>query len=226
MMKPFHGLIDHFRIATHVSKHGPRNEPHQLPGFQLLATCKQAYSEGYELFYAMNTFFLPPGWTEHTHGHLIKTIHWKHKNLISSVGLIIGLEDLTPSIFSDIRENVQHVERFLHGGRNALSGRHLAMFWGIAVGLKLSDIWMEKLALLKYLGGLESVKLVTVYQEIVVAADNVLDPQGGLGIKHYSPEIRVMLKQARKIVRRAVARKVDQDGWKSLQEWVKRGCKA
>ena len=57
----------------------------QRNGFQLLATCKQAYNEGHYMFYAMNTFHWPPSAIESTncwyanlqpeHRKMIRTFH-------------------------------------------------------------------------------------------------------------------------------------------------------
>ncbi len=152
----------------------------------------------------MNTFFLSPGFAKYTHDYLFKTLHWKHRNLINSIGIKLEPEDLAPADFSRVCKNVEWVERVLRVGPRLLHGHDLARYWGLAIGLKLTDIWMEMLALLKYLGGLKSVKIVTVHQELVAVA-NDMNPVTNSNRDRYSREIRDMLKS----VRRAVARKIE-----------------
>lgn len=230
ILGPIHSLMAEFSLAKHISRYGSGDCPLRKPGFQLLATCNQVRSEGTEFFYSMNTFSIPPGFAEYSHDYLFDSLSRKHRCMISSVGIQLGLEDLIPSVFSEIRENVEWVERVNHGGHHELSGRMLARFWGLAVELKLSDIWKAKLALLKNLGDLSSVKLVTIRKELVVPACEITAVRRGRGTgtgsKRYSPEVEAILRHSRKIVRRTVARKVNQDGWKSLREWVTGGCKA
>lgn len=66
------------------------------PGFQVLATCKQARSEGYAMFYDLNTFHLP-------HGPVQNTLQWvgniqpESRDRIKKVCVTLSIADLTPA---------------------------------------------------------------------------------------------------------------------------------
>ena len=72
------------------------------PGIQLLATCKQAYNEGYELFYSSNTFHLPPTMTFEWSNEL----QAKHKAMVKRISITLDLEDLNVTTFKQTRERV------------------------------------------------------------------------------------------------------------------------
>ena len=63
------------------------------PGFQLLATSSQAYSEGHVQFYSNNIFHLPPGPLCHTK-QILKHYQPKHLDLIRRVTVRCSLCDL------------------------------------------------------------------------------------------------------------------------------------
>ncbi len=130
----------------------------------------------------MNTFFLTPGFAKYTNDYLFETLHWKHRNLISSIGIKAGLGDLAPADFSRVCKNVEWVERVLRGGPRLLHAHDLARYWGLAIGIKSTDIWIEKLALLKILGGLKAVKIVTVHRELVAVAGHMNPVTGSIAI--------------------------------------------
>ena len=69
-------------------------------GFGFLATCRQAYTEGYVIFYTKNTFLLPPGRLPHTF-HWAGILRPEHTRLIRSLGLSIGCSDLKHGGFID-----------------------------------------------------------------------------------------------------------------------------
>ena len=68
------------------------------PGIQLLATCKQAYNEGHELFYSSNAFHLPPTMTfEWSNG-----LQAKHKAMVKRINITLGLDDLTVTTLKEV----------------------------------------------------------------------------------------------------------------------------
>ena len=84
----------------------------QQPGFQLLATCKQAYNEGHRMFYTMNNFHWSPGPIE-------STVDWygnlqpKHKNMIKSVCIDLTLVDTMYECMDAVEVSASHRQ----GGR-------------------------------------------------------------------------------------------------------------
>lgn len=65
----------------------------QQSGFQLLATCKQAYNEGHYMFYAMNTFHWPPGPVNNTDGWYAD-LQPEHRSMIKTIFIDLNLFDL------------------------------------------------------------------------------------------------------------------------------------
>lgn len=109
------------------------------PGIQLIATCKQAYHEGHELFYSSNTFHLSP----------IMTLEWsdrlqaKHKAMIKRISITFGLDELTTSMISQINETPEK------------KGTGL----GITVVKTLHNGWMSKMAHIAAWTSLEKIDL-------------------------------------------------------------------
>lgn len=71
--------------------------PSSLPGYQILATCRQAYEEGVEQFYTKNTFYLPPGHVEHSINYF-SSLAPKTRAMIKRIGIRFAVEDLAPDI--------------------------------------------------------------------------------------------------------------------------------
>ena len=79
----------------------PPTSPNQSPelrpkshyGFQLLATCQQAYEEGHKLYYASNIFHLPPGPFVHTL-NILQSIQPMHLDLIKKFVIDLNFVDL------------------------------------------------------------------------------------------------------------------------------------
>lgn len=97
------------RLLKKLSKR-TENEVHfthdpQLPGLQLMATCKQACVEGYAVFYSSNVFFLPAGPLRDTH-RVLATLQPQHLAMISSFGVKMSLRDLTPALLEEIHQTL------------------------------------------------------------------------------------------------------------------------
>lgn len=70
--------------------------PSSLPAYQILATCKQAYQEGFARFYTKNTFFLPPGSVEHAIIYF-NGLAPQTRAMIKKIGIRFTVEDLVPT---------------------------------------------------------------------------------------------------------------------------------
>ena len=62
-------------------------------GFQLLATCRQAYKEGHELYYTSNTFNLPSG-RDHWSEQLFILVQPKHRIMIQYLAINCSIYDI------------------------------------------------------------------------------------------------------------------------------------
>lgn len=76
------------------------------PGFQLLATCKQACAEGQAVFYTSNVFVLPPGPVV-IENLILKNLHPQQRAMIKRIGIRISLRDLTPEVFDEVQLAMQ-----------------------------------------------------------------------------------------------------------------------
>ena len=84
----------------------------QQSDFHLLATCKQAYNDGHYMFYAMNTFHLPPGPVENK-DHWFAHLRPEHQKMIKTIRIDLKLAELT---YGDL-DAVEVSLRYLRGGR-------------------------------------------------------------------------------------------------------------
>lgn len=84
----------------------------QPPGFQLLATCKQACVEGHAVFYSSNCFSLPSGSVERARNSL-RALQPQHREMIETFGLELhlavtaskGLAHLVYRVARDLEES-------------------------------------------------------------------------------------------------------------------------
>ena len=132
--------------ASKTSTYKPETTPkiESRPGMQLIATCKQAYSEGCELFYSSNTFHLPPTGTFSWSDKLTA----KHKAMIKRVSITIGLVELTPAMLTEIEKNMP-----------ANIDKKEAKPWAEAIGDVLLKSWHSKLTHIADWGSLEELEL-------------------------------------------------------------------
>ena len=123
------------------------------PGFQLTATCKQAYYEGHEIFYSSNTFHLPPTMTFDWSDKLQP----EHKAMIKRIGITLGLDELTPAMIIQIDKAVPT--------RNMNKNGHVS---GQAVFDALLDGWKIKMRHIAAWTSLEEIELSTFNQTHVL----------------------------------------------------------
>lgn len=112
----------------------------QQPGFQLLATCKQAYNDGRYMFYSMNTFHWPPGPVNCTDGWYAN-LQPEHRKMIRTICIDLDFVDLmyggTHAIEASARRH--------HGGQ---PGDYDGNAWSIEAMFQLElRMWAQILSL-------------------------------------------------------------------------------
>ena len=134
---PFGDYKGHFNLGQRSNL--------QIPGLQFLATCKQACAEGFKVFFSTNNFFLPYGPMENT-SRCFKELNPEHQSTIKGLGLMFGVQDLTPlasrAIEGDIQAHYPLKEPFA-------SSEFQGKFWGEHSGRHLQEIWKQKLSFLR-----------------------------------------------------------------------------
>ena len=126
-----------------------------MPGCHLLATCRQAYLEGYESFYSLNTFHL-------ARGRLSASIKYfaglrpEHQCRICRLCIDFSLLDLTPSVIDGIEQ--AHFENTLHPSWNTLEnrGHHVVTRYVLEA---LRNLWIEKIIAVGKTLGIKRVEL-------------------------------------------------------------------
>lgn len=131
----------------------PEDRPRRLPGFQLLAACKQTQAEGQRLYYEENTFHLPPGPVEHTEEWLV-SLRPEHRDMIKSVCFVPSFNDLTPAILLESEQ----FGKFNGRKYNMPEHQIEAIIVGRALN-RLELLWRDKMAFLPYLKTLEAIYL-------------------------------------------------------------------
>lgn len=108
------------------------------PGYQFLATCKQAYLEGHKIYYQSNKFLLPSGPIEMIKPYF-ERLKPVHKAMIISVGVNFLFTDLTPEVLKPLMEKVDLATH--HGRRFSRSLRFVEEF----AEEQLWNLWIPKL---------------------------------------------------------------------------------
>lgn len=193
----------------------------QPPGFQLLATCKQACAEGHAVFYSSNVFYLPPGPLEETH-RCWQTLQPQHRAMIKKVGILMSLKDLTPAVFEQVHHDVRE-----HCGGSMMDRIIFShgMEWSYFVEKRLSDIWKEKMDfVLAHLEGLTLLKIVTGEELGQYDVENLerdvefFEEEDGDML-----EIFNLLGRAAHLVREDVEGRVSRAGWKTFGAMINKG---
>ena len=99
-------------------KDSTNNRPNaeSQPGFQLMATCKQAYDECHSIFYSSNTFHLPANMTfDWSDG-----LQAKHKAMIKRIDIRISVEELTLDMIDELERRVSR--KIVNGGSLYFTG--------------------------------------------------------------------------------------------------------
>ncbi len=116
------------------------------PGFQSLATCRQAYLEGHIIFYSDNAFHITPG-PVNTLLAWRKGLQPQHRATIKSVCLNLTIADLTPLALREVdrmRQVWGEERNFEEEDRSEYE--HMA----VVIGYYLrNQVWLPKLQLLR-----------------------------------------------------------------------------
>ena len=192
-----------------------------LPGFQMLATCKSVYGQYHETFYSSNTFFFAPGLFKETIKYYTISLQPEHVNMISSIGVNLGLEDLTPIVFKKAQECMSL-------NRGCLSSYSVGQKWGIVVKLHLLQIWQRKLEFLGGVQGLKMVKLATKGEVVEIDGADLKEALNGISTdgrdpKNCAEEVAALIERAQTSVQEEITERVDRDGWRALRAWVHGG---
>ena len=211
-------------VTKHNDTHSKPRRALRLPGFQLLATCKQACTEGFAVFYSFNRFFLPSGSVEHARDRL-HALQPQHRDMIKTFGLDMGLKDFTPAVF----EVAHHAMQQRYG--NALTAKpnfRQGEQWGILVAEELKDIWKQKLHLLVTASmGLGHPKPILARKFVAPNAEDTDRYYATFDEKNdkvdWSPGMRKHVWYTAKLIQGDVEQIVSNEGWKALRKWVNKG---
>ena len=207
-----------------------------LPGFQILATCKMFYGQYHELFYTANIFFLPPGPLDETLKHIFNKLQPEHVNMISRVGVTLGLQDLTPGGFDQVQNSMSRDR-----GNQSSWSQAGGLEWADAVRIHLLQTWYSKLAFLRKSKGLKFVRLAVEgevgedeggFEVDGLGFERALEVIAGDGSLHsdelllfHAEKVTALICRASMNVKREITERVNREGWRALRDWVKgRDC--
>lgn len=115
--------------------------PSSLPGYQILATCTQAYAAGVERFYTKNTFYLPPGHVEHSINYF-NSLAPKTRAMIKKIGIRFTIEDLAPDLIPRTGLVLAGDKEWATAWKDGEPKLELSYI----CGKRIRQIWYEKLA--------------------------------------------------------------------------------
>ncbi|KAL9132989.1 MAG: hypothetical protein Q9175_005832 [Cornicularia normoerica] len=199
----------------------------QPPGFQFLATCRQACTEGHVVFYSLNVFYLPPGPLEYTLRGL-KTLRPQHLAMITKIGLTMDLLDLTPAGFKEVQHEMQ--VRYGHGSpvpdRPSLAQ---GIQWSRMIDWRLKSIWKAKLNfIVTHSEGLKLLKIVVPEKSRDFDANDMAEAvEFSVGKErdiYWSLEMGGLVRLAQRLVQEEVQNTVRVGGWKALQAKLGKGA--
>lgn len=174
------------------------------PGIQLIATCKQAYLEGHELFYSSNTFHLP----QTTTFRWADRLQAKHKAMIKRISISFGLVESTPAM-------LKQIERSMPRRVPQKSGAQ----WGEAMKEALLDLWKLKLRYIAAWTSLEEIELCSFGRICVLLHHDIVANLGRFDVWD-NLYWRYVLWESRGYVFNNIRSKVDRVGWKKTKEWL------
>ena len=162
--------------------------------------------------------------------------------MISRVGVTLGLRDLTPAGFGQVRDSMSRDRANKSswsqaaGGGGGGGGRE----WADAVRTHLLQTWYSKLAFLRKTKGLKFVRMTVegegeeeggVFGIDGLGFERAVEVRaGGDGSPHSSDElllfhveeVTALIYRASMNVQREIRERVDRDGWRALKCWVKK----
>ena len=186
----------------------------QQPGFQLLATCKQAYNEGHHMFYAMNTFHLPPGPVNFIDGWY-PNLQPKHQKMIRTICIDLSLEDLTCG-------GMDAVERSAwsrRGGRPDNNDGHVWSFeamYQLEVGVWTKVLSLDRCTTPQNLRGFVDLEKVIVQSSVGCC---VLSSPFGSDMVEWE-SLKELIKEMSRHFETIVQFHVYGRGWKKTRKWL------
>jgi hypothetical protein len=217
-------VLDQLLKRSPISKLGW--EGHPVP--QLQASCKQAYLEGHELFYTLNTFYLPRGPTWHTY-YYFKNLQHQHKLLIRSIVIRFGLEDLTAEDFRDAEAGVKARGYFQETN---------AEVWTEYIAPLAMQSFTRKLVFVRSFSTLEHVRIETDYGTLDLDGASLkqslkgdITYRGHAFWPEYSSFYSVCAKEVRDLARETYSRLkgrlehlIKLFGWTMTKVWLQNGA--
>lgn len=212
---------------------GKQPGPSSLPGFQILASCKQAYQEGVHEFYTKNTFYLPPGPVKHSIYHF-DCLSPKNRQKIKKIAVWFGVEDLVPITTPQPEEVLGCKDQWSTAWETGKAGEDRL---GEYFEEKLVEIWIQKLTWIPMWKTARIVKLkysplgkafhIKGEQLDYYLEDVHVDPYAGLKYRariraerEYAGTVRAVTLEAAKMARKMIEDKIDTEGWKKCREWI------
>ena len=198
---PFGDYKGHFNLGQHSDL--------QPPGLQFLATCKQACAEGFKVFFSTNTFFLPYGPIDNI-CRCFKEINPEHQLTIQGLGLMFGVQDLTPLALRAIEGDIQ---AYYPSEEPFASSEQQGMLWGEHSARHLQEMWKQKLSCLRGLPvDMRKVKIGNSSGVLEWEGPQVDDALAGQSASAWSKELARLKRVAGKEVKMLVREVVDYGG--------------
>ena len=188
-----------------------------------LATCRLAHQEGHAYYYGRNMFYLPAGELTSTL-EFFHALDPKHAALISSLGVEIGLFDLTLDMFDAL------IKPFTDS-RESLGFSDWARATTYIVGT-VQYTWLKKLNYICDCQGYTEVKVQFGDTAVMLNGQRLANELRELifwcgisdGVHGYDKHLTQMLGGAMSALRWDLEHILSVDGIDTAREWITRGC--
>ena len=198
-------------------------------GFQVLATCKQLYCEGYAMFYCLNVFHLPPGPLCASTTYF-DNLQPHHKSLIKHIAIDFSIADMTPRLVSDIFTKVsgRRLTMAAPSGDVRTFCRHLSpMFFAMWHGkLKWLGSWSDLLDVkiqhhVPYPGmDLQAPTIRSIIIEELVVEREQLNKTLSISEFVRDKQLSKLIWSTLHSIANAAVLRVSNNGWEGLAEWL------
>ena len=125
--------------------HKLRPKPALYPGIQLLATCRQAYIEGHELYYSSNVFHMPHGPLAHMQ-RLLGAYHVEHLQKMRNIRIRCSVLDLHGADYRAIDLQSQELIEWRRAAHKLPALSDIAQAYSQTAANTLKEVWTLKLA--------------------------------------------------------------------------------
>lgn len=210
-----------------------RPGPSSHPGYQILATCRQAYEEGVEGFYTKNTFYLPPGPVEHSI-HYFDCLTPTNRVKIKTIGVRFGIEDLVPITTPQKDVVLDCDDKWTAAWKTGEPEESLSYY----CDEKLREIWFQKLSWIRNWNTVRIAKLefLPLGKALHIKGDQLgyyledvdVNPFTELGdwaglygmCFNYSGSALAMTSEAASAAHDMIQAKIKIEGWMKCREWI------